>query len=114
MKIYSGFVLVSIFFWSCQNSQTKEVVIQKMIEEDVKQRVVKFIEVREEVCRKQVLERAINLADSIMLEEVRQIKINSAVPNTSKKPSRPEVKVKEAYDKVRPLFDSLKRNKKVN
>lgn len=106
------FVLVLIVCWSCNDSQTKDFLIQKMIEEDVAQRVENFIQVREEVCEKQVLERAIVLADSIMLEEVRRMKINSSVPIVPQKPKSPEVNVKEAYEKVRPLFDSLKKDKK--
>ena len=112
MRISLGLTLVIFFFLSCDNSQTKDLIIQKMIEEDVEQRVKNFIQVREEVCQKQVLERAIALADSIMLEEVRQLKINNTVPKVLDKPQRPEVKVNEAYERVRPILDSLKKNKR--
>ncbi len=110
MRISLGLTLVIFFFLSCDNSQTKDLIIQKMIEEDVEKRVKNFIQVREEVCQKQVLERAVLLADSIMLEEIRRMKINTTVPLVPEKPQRPEVKVDEAYEKVRPLLDSLKKS----
>ena len=102
--------MVALSISSCNDSKAKDLIIQKMIEEDVQQRVKNFIQVREEVCQKQVLERAIALADSIMLEEVRQLKINNTVPKVLDKPQRPEVKVNEAYERVRPILDSLKKN----
>ena len=111
MKTTIGIVLVSIVIWSCNDTRTKDLMIQKMIEEDVENRVENFIRVREEVCQKQVLEKATILADSIMLEEVRRIKINATGPYIPEKPTRPELKVKEAYEKVRPLFDSLKKGR---
>lgn len=111
MKTTISIVLVSIVIWSCNDTRTKDLMIQKMIEEDVENRVENFIRVREEVCQKQVLEKATILADSIMLEEVRRIKINATGPYIPEKPTRPELKVKEAYEKVRPLFDSLKKGR---
>lgn len=112
MRIIFFVALVALSISSCNDSKAKDLIIQKMIEEDVQQRVKNFIQVREEVCQKQVLERAIALADSIMLEEVRQLKINNTVPKVLDKPQRPEVKVNEAYERVRPILDSLKKNKR--
>lgn len=111
MKTIISILLVSIVIWSCNDTRAKDLMIQKMIKEDVGNRVENFIRVREEVCQKQVLERATILADSMMLDEVRRIKINATVPYVPDKPKRPEVKVKEAYEKVRPLFDSLKNSR---
>lgn len=111
MKTIISILLVSIVIWSCNDTRAKDLMIQKMIKEDVENRVENFIRVREEVCQKQVFERATILADSMMLDEVRRIKINATVPYVPDKPKRQEVKVKEAYEKVRPLFDSLKNSR---
>jgi hypothetical protein len=89
-----------------QKKQTKEAETQALIDKKVAEKVDLYRSIRLQKCRERILERASELADSI----IRATAVNSnIIDNTTRpvpppRPARPEIKMPIDTTPVKPFF----------
>jgi hypothetical protein len=103
------FLMAMMLMVSCtgfQKKETKEAKTQALIEEKVAAKVENYRNIRLEKCRERILERAGELADSL----IRATAINSNIidatsrPIPPPRPLRPEIRVPIDTTPVSPFF----------
>ena len=81
--------IIIVFFIQGDESQQ---AVEEMIQEKVEERIQKFTATLDRKCMESVIEDAIAIVDSLLIEEARMKKDSSLKPPKPEKPERPEIK----------------------
>lgn len=104
MRILTYISFLFIFFCSCESAT--HVDKEQAIEEKVEERLAEFKRIITARCRKQILEEAEVLADSIVMERARLLTDSLAKPEKPIRPERPEkMSIKDSLLQLAPIFD---------
>lgn len=99
--LFCFFTLASVLLFSAKELPTRS----DMIREKVATRMAKFEKTNLEKCARGVLERAGEMADSILIARARlQVKEIIPKPEIPFRPERPEVKLPKDTTAVEPIF----------
>lgn len=75
-----------------QSNDKDAIAVEAKIQETLKERLLSYEEIRRKACKKEVLEAASDLADSILIAQARINKDSLIKPTKPAKPDKPTIK----------------------
>ena len=97
--------LTAFLAFSCGEDNRNRIAVEKMIQEEVTQRVATYRENRTQRCYQDAVKEASSLADSILLLQARLNRDTASKPPRPTRPERPAAKkLRDSLLKVAPLL----------
>lgn len=104
---YIIFLLLLPFFGCLKEDEKKKQRIEKMISENVDQRIREYISIRNSTCQQDVLAEAVRRADSVLLEEARTVRLQNINIEIPDKPKSPSFALPKDFNQLKNKLDSI-------
>lgn len=104
-RLFLLFALAAFLVSSCGEDNRNRIAVEKMIQEEVTQRVATYRENRTQRCYQDAVKEASSLADSILLLQARLNRDTASKPPRPTRPEQPAAKkLRDSLLKVAPLL----------
>jgi hypothetical protein len=108
MKNTSTFILLIalLSLYSCGEDNRNKIAVDRVIAEEVENRVQSFRSTRMERCKEKAIDEANEIADSILIREARLSRDTISKPPKPEKPEKPEIKLLEDSTPIQPIINT--------